>query len=131
MEEDIIYKSFVPYKICFFINPISSIFTLGSLPLIQSKANYLTITTQRVSFIKGIFSIVEEEQEYIRVKDISFHIPFWGKIFNYGYVIIESTDVTAGELIFPIYNPIKWKETIRTCVRNEKERLGLRYTELL
>ena len=111
MEEDIIYKSFVPYKICFFINPISSIFTLGSLPLIQSKANYLTITTQRVSFIKGIFSIVEEEQEYIRVKDISANTTIdW----NDDVVVVDATagDVTiTPPTVFPVHASTKEKHS--------------------
>lgn len=136
MEERILYEEHVPFKICYF----GSLFNLVSTVLwgagiliayLQSRAEKVKITTERISITHGILSKQFEEIELVRVKDISLKQNIRGTLFNFGYLTIISTDSSTPKIVLPMQKPQDWREQIRTAVRQEKDRLGVQYGERL
>ena len=94
------------------------------LPIVMIIKDYLTIsttsydvTTQRFIHNYGIFSRVSEETELFRVKDISSTQPFFMRIFGYGNIILQTSDLSNPvSVIMGINNTPKLQNLLRKQV---------------
>jgi hypothetical protein len=58
---------------------------------------FFVITTQRVRIRIGLLSQSFHQIELFRLKDVALQKSLWGRIFNYGHVLLISSDRLMGE----------------------------------
>lgn len=66
---------------------------------IQKRFKKWIITNQRVITEWGVFSVNIKESPLDKINSISFHKSFWGRILNYGDVVIQ-TAAEGGDIVF-------------------------------
>jgi len=135
-EEQIILEEQLSFKAAFMADSIRnllySFFTGGAYLLIiflQSKSNSLKITNERLVWTSGLIAKNDEEVEFLRVKDSSYSQDIIGRIAGVGTITILSSDSSAPRITFPIERPKEMREKIRSLVKAEKERKGIKYEE--
>lgn len=134
-EEQIIMEKNISFKVIFMSDPIRNLilscaFGFGILLVyLKAKSNLLKITSERIVWTYGLISKTDEEIELIRIKDTSYSQDIISRIAGIGMVTIISTDTSSPRFTFPTENPKEMREKIRSLVRAEKDRRGIRYEE--
>lgn len=91
--------------------------------IIRDKSTELGITDSRIIGKKGFISIKTLDTHLDNVDNIQISYSFWGRIFKYGTLIIESRSDTY--TYKAIANPWKLKDEINSQIINlKKRRLG-------
>ena len=79
---------------------------------IQKRFKRWIVTNQRVITEWGVFSINIKESPLDKINSISYHKSFWGRIFNYGDVVIQ-TAAERGDIVFDkVAYPDKFANTV-------------------
>ena len=126
-----LYNEHQKFKIAFFRQNILSIFLLIGLikAFLLSKTYHIKITNKRIIETTGLFTKSINEVELYRVQDLSVVIPFTGRLFNFGKIIVISTDKTKPYLDFYCENPEEVKDIIRKQVLKSKKDIGVAIRE--
>ena len=81
--------------------------------------------------VNGLFTTSTEEVKLFRVDDISVYRSFIDKIFGVGTITIYCNDASCEKLILKnVKNPFKVREIIGNEVSLERQKIGMRYSEM-
>jgi len=91
------------------------IFLLGVMKFTQMLVIKVTteiaVTNTRLIYKRGLIARSVGEMNIDRIESISVHQSFWGRIFNFGQLLIRGMGV--GELIMPnLADPIRFRRAI-------------------
>ncbi len=93
---------------------------------LQWKVYIWVVTNQRVIDETGLFSHFAKESPLEKINNVSYSQQFWGHIFNYGTVEIQ----TAAQVGATIYNKVRrpklLKETITQAQTDFENQKGIR-----
>lgn len=91
---------------------------------VVTHATKYTLTTQRLSYRRGVFSKETDVMELYRIKDMRVVEPFFLRMFGKGDIIMDTSDRTHPEFtLHAVPEPDKLRDTIRRYVevrRDEK-----------
>jgi hypothetical protein len=110
MKEKILFEGHPPLKAVW--NPL------------QQKAQFLKITTRRIVITDGLIGRDEIEIDLMDVCDVIMKQSALGRIFDYGEIIITTTDKKFPEIRFYMEKPRKWREKLSKLVMDEKDKHG-------
>lgn len=89
-----------------------------------TNATQYTLTTQRLSYRRGVFSKETDVMELYRVKDMRVVEPFFLRMFGRGDILMETSDRTHPEFVLrAVPEPDRLRDVIRKYVelrRDEK-----------
>jgi len=95
------------------------------------KSTLITLTTQRLKITSGVFNKQREEIELYRVRDWTFHEPFFQRMLGFGTVSIVSSDRTAPEVTYKwIEGARALTEQLRAAVEAVRDRKRVRSLEV-
>lgn len=98
----------------------------GKFWLDRIATNYV-ITSQRIQIVSGIFSKRKNTIELFRVDDFEQHYPFFMRMLGFGILVVKSSDRNQPDLFFHgIPELDSLYESLRTCVKIERERHGIK-----
>lgn len=80
--------------------------------LLRQMRTELGITNRRVIVKAGVLSSTTTETTLDKVQNVTFRQPMFGKIFNYGTVVIQSAAALGREGLFGVSNPTLVRDTI-------------------
>ncbi len=129
-DEEIIYEGKIPFRVVHFSHGFKWLLLLGwniglLLSWLHTFGERITITSQRVILKQGILSQDVEEVEFYRVKDTKFQQEgLLQRLFKFGTITLISDDATAPVLMFSLPEPEYYREQIRECVNEERQRMG-------
>ena len=91
------------------------IFLMGVLRFAQMMVIKVTteiaVTTSRIIYKRGLIARNVGEMSVDRIESVSVHQSFWGRIFDFGRLVIHGMGV--GEMIMPnLAEPIKFRKAI-------------------
>ncbi len=90
------------------------------------------LTTERLLVTGGLLTQSLEEVELIRVKDVRLETGILQRIFSLGTITIFTVDQTAPELqLKNIPQADRVREAIRNAVRDERQKQGVHFAELM
>ena len=90
------------------------------------------LTTERLLVTGGLLTQSLEEVELIRVKDVRLETGILQRIFSLGTITIFTVDQTAPELqLKNIPQADRVREAIRNAVRDERQKQGVQFAELM
>jgi uncharacterized membrane protein YdbT with pleckstrin-like domain len=93
--------------------------------LIERKNNLWTVTNFRIVDEKGVLSNNSKESPLDKINNVAYHQSFWGKIFNYGNVEIQTAAEIGATTYSMLENPARLKDTI-TQMQEEYKQLQAR-----
>ena len=96
--------------ICYFIYKI-----------IERNNNIWAVTNLRVIDEYGVFSNNSKESPLDKINNISYKQSFWGKIFGYGNVQIQTAAEIGSTTYFAVENPRELKDTITRMQEEYKQ----------
>ncbi len=97
-------------SVCYFI-----------IKIIQRNNNIWAVTNLRVVDEYGVFSNNAKESPLDKINNVSYTQSFWGKIFVYGNVQIQTAAEIGSTTYFTVQNPRKLKDTITDMQEEYKE----------
>jgi uncharacterized membrane protein YdbT with pleckstrin-like domain len=80
--------------------------------LIERNNNLWIVTNFRVIDEKGVLSSNSKESPLDKINNVSFHQSFWGKLFGYGNVQIQTAAEIGATTYTMLENPKLLKDTI-------------------
>jgi uncharacterized membrane protein YdbT with pleckstrin-like domain len=80
--------------------------------IIQRNNNLWIVTNLRVIDEYGVFSNNTKESPLDKINNVSYLQSFWGKIFGYGNVQIQTAAEIGSTTYFSVENPKELKDTI-------------------
>ncbi len=80
--------------------------------IIQRNNNLWAVTTLRVIDEYGVFSNNTKESPLDKINNVSYRQSFWGKMFGYGNVQIQTAAEIGSTTYFSVENPKELKDTI-------------------
>jgi uncharacterized membrane protein YdbT with pleckstrin-like domain len=89
--------------------------------IIERNRNIWVVTNKRVIDEYGVFSNNAKESPLDKINNVSFNQSFWGKIFAYGDVEIQTAAEIGSTTYFTVENPGKLKDTITNMQEEYKE----------
>jgi uncharacterized membrane protein YdbT with pleckstrin-like domain len=89
--------------------------------IIKRNNNIWAVTNLRVIDEYGVFSNNAKESPLDKINNISYGQSFWGKIFGYGNVQIQTAAETGSTTYFSVENPRKLKDTITRMQEEYKQ----------
>jgi membrane protein YdbS with pleckstrin-like domain len=100
------------------------------MDMLSNKACRYRLTTQRLVVTTGLVSRHVEEVELYRVKDVTVQQGFFGRMLNYGNVLVQVNDAsTPYVLLRNVERPLQLKEQIRDQFRSARRSEGIRSVE--
>jgi uncharacterized membrane protein YdbT with pleckstrin-like domain len=90
---------------------LRSLFTLGILPLLESKSDEYAVTNKRVIIKVGIFSRKTLEMNLSKIESIGVDQGILGKILGYGSIRITGTGATK-ETFYKVGSPMELKRAV-------------------
>lgn len=99
--------------------------------IIKRNNNLWAVTNLRVIDEHGVFSNNTKESPLDKINNISYRQSFWGKLFGYGNVEIQTAAEIGSTTYFAVENPKELKDTI-THMQEEYKQQQIKYqaTEL-
>jgi uncharacterized membrane protein YdbT with pleckstrin-like domain len=88
--------------------------------IIQRNNNIWAVTNLRVVDEYGVFSNNAKESPLDKINNVSYTQSFWGKIFVYGNVQIQTAAEIGSTTYFTVQNPGKLKDTITSMQEEYK-----------
>ena len=80
--------------------------------VVDRQNNLWAVTNLRIVDEYGVFSNNSKETPLDKINNVVFQQPFWGRIFNYGHVQIQSAAELGSTTISMVESPNKLKDTI-------------------
>jgi len=80
--------------------------------VIDRRNNLWAVTNLRIVDEYGVFSNNSKETPLDKINNVVFQQPFWGRIFNYGHVQIQSAAELGSTSIIMVESPEKLKDAI-------------------
>jgi len=80
--------------------------------ILDRRNNLWAVTNLRIIDEYGVFSNNSKETPLDKINNVSFRQPFWGRIFNYGNVQIQSAAELGSTNIKMVERPRELKDTI-------------------
>lgn len=81
--------------------------------------------------VNGLLTTKTEEVKLFRVDDTSVYRSLIDKIFGVGTITIYCNDASCSQLVLRnVKNPFKVRELIADEVSKERQRVGMRYSEM-
>lgn len=87
--------------------------------LIRYYTTEIGVTTHRFIFKTGWIRIDTQEIALNNIEGVQVHQSIWGRIFNFGKIVIEGTGVDAVQLPSMIGDPIAFRRGIETAKSNK------------
>ncbi|MGM0636647.1 MAG: PH domain-containing protein [Bacteroidota bacterium] len=102
---------------------IGGVFTLlwFAYKIIDRRNNIWVVTNFRVIDEAGVFSIHTKESPLDKINNVSSRQPFWGRIFGYGDVEIQTAAEMGATIHKMVEKPKLLKETITTYQEKFKQ----------
>jgi uncharacterized membrane protein YdbT with pleckstrin-like domain len=89
--------------------------------------NYIwVVTNQRVIDEVGLFSHFAKESPLEKINNVSYNHSFWGRMFNYGNVEIQTAAQVGATTYYKVSNPKLLKETITQAQTDFENQKGIR-----
>lgn len=99
--------------------------------IIQRNNNIWVVTNLRVIDEYGVFSNNTKESPLDKINNVSYRQSFWGKIFGYGNVQIQTAAEIGSTTYFAVENPKELKDTITQMQEDYKQyQINKQTTEL-
>lgn len=99
--------------------------------IIQRNNNIWVVTNIRVIDEYGVFSNNTKESPLDKINNVSYGQSFWGKIFGYGNVQIQTAAEIGSTTYFAVENPGELKDTITQMQEEYKQyQINKQTTEL-
>jgi len=89
--------------------------------LIERNNNLWIVTNFRIIDEKGVLSNNSKESPLEKINNVSYHQSFWGKIFNYGNVQIQTAAEIGATTYSMLENPKLLKDTITQMQEEYKQ----------
>jgi hypothetical protein len=123
------YQTYVEY-LSAALSVIVIIKLLWNLAVLKSTS--FVLTTNRFVYSVGLFSRRTESLELYRVKDITLRMPFFLRLFGYGFVDLITSDKTDSNMpsIGAIKKPGDLYENIRKYTERQRQRRGVREVDI-
>ena len=123
--EKIIFEGQIPFRVFHGSQGLLWLILLGwniglLISLVQSLSWRIRITSQRVVLTHGLFSQVEEEVEFYRVRDTRLEQGAIQRMFGVATITLISDDVTAPELTFSLHDAQQYREQMRQFIREQR-----------
>jgi membrane protein YdbS with pleckstrin-like domain len=123
--EKTIYEGQIPFGVFHGSHGLLWLILLGwniglLISLFQSLSWRIKITSQRVVLTHGLFSQMQEEVEFYRVRDTKLEQGAIQRMFGVATITLISDDVTAPELTFSIHDPQHYREQMRQFIREQR-----------
>lgn len=81
--------------------------------------------------VNGLLTTRTEEVKLFRVDDTSVYQSLFDKLFGVGTITVYCNDATCSQLVLKsVKNPFKVRELIANEVAKERQRVGMRYSEM-
>jgi uncharacterized membrane protein YdbT with pleckstrin-like domain len=89
--------------------------------IIERNNNIWAVTNLRVVDEYGVFSNNAKESPLDKINNVAYNQSFWGKIFVFGNVQIQTAAEIGSTTYFTVQNPKKLKDTITNLQEDYKE----------
>ena len=93
---------------------------------LQWRAYIWVVTNQRVIDETGLFSHFAKESPLEKINNVSYNQKFWGHIFNYGIVEIQTAAQVGATIYERVHRPKLLKETITQAQTDFENQKGMR-----
>jgi len=93
---------------------------------LQWRAYIWVVTNQRVIDETGLFSHFAKESPLEKINNVSYSQKFWGHIFNYGVVEIQTAAQVGATIYDRVHRPKLLKETITQAQTDFENQKGVR-----
>ena len=97
----------------------------------QWKAYMWVVTDQRVIDETGLFSHFAKESPLEKINNVSYSQKFWGHVFNYGVVEIQTAAQVGATIYDRVHRPKLLKETITQAQTDFENQKGIRQASLI
>ena len=97
----------------------------------QWKAYIWVVTDQRVIDETGLFSHFAKESPLEKINNVSYSQKFWGHVFNYGAVEIQTAAQVGATIYDRVHRPKLLKETITQAQTDFENQKGIRQASLI
>lgn len=92
-----------------------------------TRTTRYTLTTQRLSFRRGVFSKETDVMELYRIKDMRVIEPFFLRMFGKGDIVMDTSDRSHPEFTLrAVPDPDKLRDTIRRYVEMRRDEKRVR-----
>ncbi|MFT3934662.1 MAG: PH domain-containing protein [Chitinophagaceae bacterium] len=98
---------------------------------LQWKAYIWVVTNQRVIDETGLFNHFAKESPLEKINNVSYKQNFWGHIFNFGLVEIQTAAQVGATIYDRVHNPKLLKETITQAQTDFENQKGIKQASLL
>lgn len=79
----------------------------------------------------GLLSTMSEETHFYRIDDISIYRSLFDKLFGVGTIVVHCDDASSDTMTLQkVKNPYKVRDLITTLVEQERNKRGMRYSEV-
>jgi uncharacterized membrane protein YdbT with pleckstrin-like domain len=89
--------------------------------IVERNNNIWAVTNLRVVDEYGVFSNNAKESPLDKINNVSYSQSFWGKIFVYGNVQIQTAAEIGSTTYYTVQNPRKLKDTITNMQEEYKD----------
>ncbi len=107
------------YSFGYFLPIIPLIYFLYKV--MDRQSDLWAVTNLRVIDEKGVFSKNSKESPIDKINNVSYNQSFWGRIFHYGDVEIQTAAEIGETLYHDVMNPKLLKDTITTIQEDYKK----------
>ena len=102
-----------------------------TIKYLQWKAYIWVVTNQRVIDEIGLFSHFAKESPLEKINNVSYSQNFWGHMFNYGNVEIQTAAQVGATNYYKVSRPKLLKETITQAQTDFENQKGIRQATLI
>jgi len=92
----------------------------------QWKAYIWVVTNQRVIDEVGLFSHYAKESPLEKINNVSYNHSFWGRMFNYGNVEIQTAAQVGSTTYYKVSDPKRLKDVITQAQTDFDNERGIR-----
>ena len=98
---------------------------------IQRRNHRITVTTERIRVVTGVFGKRSDELELYRVRDTTFVAPFKLRIFNCGNLILNTSDTSTPVVTLEgIPADPDFRDGLRAAIERCRDRKRARVSEV-
>jgi len=97
----------------------------------QWKAYIWVVTNQRVIDEVGVFNHFAKESPLEKINNVSYSQNFWGHMFNYGNVEIQTAAQVGATIYNNVSHPKRLKETITQAQTDFENQKGIKQATLI
>lgn len=110
------------YILCTLLSVLIVPIFMGIWAYVVTRTTRYTLTTQRLSFRRGVFSKETDVIELYRIKDMKVAEPFFLRLFGKGDIVLDTSDRSHPEFTLrAVPAPEKLRDTIRGLVEKRRD----------